>query len=125
MHIETDVPKTLPLKADRVYVSMIAQNLLENAIKYNQRGGRIKVMAQAKNGSVMLNVGNTGQGIPKERAAHLFERFYRGRGDERVSGSGLGLSTARELARAHGGDISLLRADSTWTEISLSLPRGT
>jgi signal transduction histidine kinase len=123
--IETEVPKTLPLKADRVYVGMIAQNLLENAIKYNERGGRIRVMAQAQNGSVLLNVGNTGQGIPEERAAHLFERFYRGRGDERVSGSGLGLSTARELARAHGGDVSLLRADSTWTELSLSLPRGT
>ena len=122
--IEANVPETLPLKADRVYVGMIAQNLLENAIKYNERGGRIKVTAQAKNGSVLLNVGNTGQGIPEERAAHLFERFYRGRGDERVSGSGLGLSTARELARAHGGDVSLLQADSTWTELSLSLLRG-
>jgi signal transduction histidine kinase len=121
--IEANVPETLPLKADRVYVGMIAQNLLENAIKYNQRGGRIKVTAQAKNGSVLLNVGNTGQGIPEERAAQLFGRFYRGRGDERVSGSGLGLTTARELARAHGGDVSLLQADSTWTELSLSLPR--
>lgn len=123
--IEAEVPKTLPLKADRAYVGMIAQNLLENAIKYNQRGGRIRVTAQARNGSVELNVGNTGEGIPQDRAAHLFERFYRGRGDERVSGSGLGLSTARELARAHGGDVSLLRADATWTELHLSLPQKT
>ena len=115
--IEAEVPKTLPLKADRAHVAMITQNLLENAIKYNQRGGRIRVAAQARNGSVELSVGNTGEGIPQERAAHLFERFYRGRGDERVSGSGLGLSTARELARAHGGDVSLLRADATWTEL--------
>ena len=121
--IEAEVPKTLPLKADRAYIGMIAQNLLENAIKYNQRGGRIRVTAQARNGSVELNVGNTGEGIPPERAAHLFERFYRGRGDERVAGSGLGLSTARELARAHGGDVSLLRADATWTELNVSLPQ--
>jgi len=121
--VEAEVPGTLPLNADRVYVGMIAQNLLENAIKYNQRGGRIRVTAQAVNGSVELNVGNTGEGIPAERAAHLFERFYRGRGDERIAGSGLGLSTARELARALGGEISLLRADTTWTELNVSLPQ--
>ena len=121
--VEAEVPKTLPLKADRVYVGMIAQNLLENAIKYNQRGGRIRVMAQAVNGSVELSVGNSGEGIPQESAAHLFERFYRARGDERVAGSGLGLSTARELARAHGGEISLLRADATWTELNVRLPQ--
>ena len=121
--VEAEVPKRLPLKADRAFVGMIAQKLLENAIKYNGRGGRVRVTAQAVNGSVELIVGNTGEGIPEERASHLFERFYRGRGDERVGGSGLGLSTARELARAHGGEIVLLRSDSTWTELSVRLPR--
>ena len=80
-------------------------------------------MAQAVNGSVELSVGNSGEGIPQESAAHLFERFYRARGDERVAGSGLGLSTARELARAHGGEISLLRADAIWTELNVRLPQ--
>ena len=121
--VEAEVPKHLPLKADRAFVGMIAQKLLENAIKYNGRGGRVRVTAQAVNGSVELVVGNTGEGIPEERASHLFERFYRVRGDERVGGSGLGLSTARELARAHGGEIVLLRSDSAWTELSVRLPR--
>ena len=121
--VEAEVPKHLPLKADRAFVGMIAQKLLENAIKYNGRGGRVRVTAQAGNGSVELVVGNTGEGIGEEHASHLFERFYRVRGDERVGGSGLGLSTARELARAHGGEIVLLRSDSTWTELSVRLPR--
>ena len=121
--VESEVPSRLPLKADREFVGIIAQNLLENAIKYNAPGGRVRVAARAVNGAVELSVGNTGDGIPEARASHLFERFYRGRGDERVGGSGLGLSTARELARAHGGDISLLRADATWTELNVSLPR--
>lgn len=121
--VEAEVPEHLPLTADRVFVGMIAQNLLENAIKYNARGGRIRVAARAVNGSVELTVGNTGEGIPKDRASHLFERFYRARGDERVAGSGLGLSTARELARAHGGEVSLLRSDATWTELSVRLPQ--
>ena len=121
--VEAEVPKSLPLNADRAFVGMIAQKLLENAIKYNAPGGRVRVTARAVNGSVELAVGNTGEGIPDERASHLFERFYRVRGDERVGGSGLGLSTARELARAHGGEIVLLRSDSTWTELSVRLPR--
>lgn len=121
--VEAEVPKRLPLKADRAFVGMIAQNLLENAIKYNERGGRVRVAARALKDAVELTVGNTGQGIPQERASHLFERFYRVRGDEGVAGSGLGLSTARELARAHGGEISLQRADTAWTELNVSLPQ--
>lgn len=121
--VEAEVPERLPLKADRRFVGIIAQKLLENAIKYNVRGGRVRVAARAVNGSVELCVANTGEGIPQERVAHMFERFYRVRGDERVAGSGLGLSTARELARAHGGEIFLQRADTTWTEMNVRLPQ--
>ncbi len=121
--IEAEVPKILRVKADREFVGMITQNLLENAIKYNVRGGRVRVEARAANGSVELSIGNTGEGIPAHRTAHLFERFYRVRGDERVGGSGLGLSTARELARAHGGDIVLVKSTPEWTEFRVSLPQ--
>jgi signal transduction histidine kinase len=121
--VEAEVPLHLPLKADRGFVGMIVQKLLENAIKYNAPGGRVRLVARAVNGAVELTVGNSGEGIPPEQVSHLFERFYRVRGDERVGGSGLGLSTARELARAHGGDVSLLRADATWTELNVRLPQ--
>ena len=121
--VEAEIPPHLPLIADRTFVGMITQKLLENAIKYNAPGGRVRLAAQALNGSVELTIGNSGQGIPPERASHLFERFYRVRGDERISGSGLGLSTAREFARAHGGEVALLRSDATWTEVSVKLPR--
>jgi signal transduction histidine kinase len=57
----------------------------------------------------------------RERAPHVFERFYRARGDEQTQGHGLGLSIARELARAHGGDLTLTRAQSDWTEFCLRL----
>jgi signal transduction histidine kinase len=121
--VEAEVPSHLPLRADRASVGIIAQNLIENAVKYNERGGRIRVTARAVNGSVQFSVGNTGEGIPQERVHHLFERFYRVRGDERVGGSGLGLSTARELARALGGDVELSRAEANWTELQVSLPQ--
>ena len=61
--------------------------------------------AQAVDGEVQMTIGNTGDGIPKHRSGQLFERFYRVRGGGRVPGHGLGLSIARELARAHGGDV--------------------
>jgi signal transduction histidine kinase len=122
--VEADVPKHLLLKADRTFVAMIAQNLVENAVKYNTPGGRIRVEARAANGEVEMTIGNTGDGIPKDRSGQLFGRFYRVCGGERVPGHGLGLSIARELARAHGGDVELVRSDSRWTEMRVRLPRG-
>ena len=99
-------------------------NLVENAVKYNTPGGRIRVEARVVNGVVEMTVGNTGDGIPKDRTGQLFERFYRVCGGERVPGHGLGLSIARELARAHGGDVELVRSDDSWTEMRVRLPRG-
>jgi signal transduction histidine kinase len=125
LKVEADVQKHLLLKADRTFVAMIAQNLVENAVKYNTTGGRIRMEARVVNNTVEMTVGNTGEGIPKDRTGQLFERFYRVRGGERVPGHGLGLSTARELARAHGGDVELVRSDDSWTEMRVRLPRGT
>ena len=121
--VEADIPKHLRLKADPTFVGIIAQNLVENAVKYNTPGGRIRVEARAVNGDVEMTIGNTGDGIPKERAALLFERFYRVCGGARVPGHGLGLSIARELARAHGGDVELVCSDGNWTEMRVRLPQ--
>jgi len=121
--VEANIPKRLLLKADPTFVGMIAQNLVENAVKYNTRGGRIRVEARAVNGEVEMTIGNTGDGIPGERADQLFERFFRVRGGARVPGHGLGLSIARELARAHGGDVELVRSDESWTEMRVRLPQ--
>jgi signal transduction histidine kinase len=120
--VEADVPKHLPLKADRTFVAIIAQNLVENAIKYNTPGGRVRLEARNVDGGVEMIIGNTGDGIPEDRTQHLFERFYRVSGGERVPGHGLGLSTARELARAHGGDVALVRSDAGWTEMCVRIP---
>ena len=123
LKVEADVPKHLLLKADRTFVAMIVQNLVENAVKYNTPGGRIRLRAQAVNRAVEITVGNTGAGIPQDRTRQLFERFYRVCGGERVSGHGLGLSIARELARAHGGDVELVGSDNGWTEMRVRLPQ--
>ena len=102
-------------------ISLTLQNLIENAVKYNRPGGKILVSAEETGDGVQVRVGNSGPGIPAERAPHIFERFYRVRGDEQTPGHGLGLSIARELARAHGGDLTLTESREDWTEFCLRL----
>ena len=121
LQIQTNVPETLPMNGDREMVSLTLQNLVENAVKYNRSGGKIMVSVEQYDHVVQICVGNSGPGIPPERASHIFERFYRARGDEQTPGHGLGLSIARELARAHGGDLTLAKTQPDWTEFCLRL----
>jgi two-component system sensor histidine kinase TctE len=121
--VEAELPKRLSIVADRQAVALIVQNLVENAIKYNEPEGCICIQAQATNGQAEVTVRNNGEPIPAEQAPHIFERFYRARADGRIHGHGLGLSIACELARAHGGELDLVRSDKEWTEFRLRLPR--
>jgi signal transduction histidine kinase len=121
LQVESNIPEALPMKGDKEMISLTVQNLVENAVKYNRPGGKILLSAQKHDHIVQICVGNTGPGIPPERAPNIFERFYRARGDEQTPGHGLGLSIARELARAHGGDLILTRAQPDWTELCLRL----
>lgn len=122
LEVEAKLPQELPVMADRRAISLIVQNLLENAIKYNEPEGCICIYASASNGEAEVTVKNNGDPIPPERAPHIFERFYRARADARIFGQGLGLSIAAELAKAHGGRLELVRSDREWTEFRLKLP---
>ena len=122
LEVETDLPPELPVIGDRRAISLIVQNLLENAIKYNQPDGGICIYARAIDGEAEVIVKNNGESIPPDRAPHIFERFYRARKDARIPGQGLGLAVASELAKAHGGGLELVRSDREWTEFRLLLP---
>lgn len=122
LQIERDAPPTLVAKADPRRVKIILQNLGENAVKYNREHGTIRVRGWRENGSVMLSVANNGEPIPPEHIDRLFERFNRAGQGENIKGHGLGLNIARELARAHGGELRLARSDADWTEFELRLP---
>jgi signal transduction histidine kinase len=122
LEVEANLPPELPVVADRRAISLIVQNLLENAIKYNHPEGYICIQARALDGEAEVTVKNNGEPIPPERAPHIFERFYRGRSDARIPGQGLGLAIACELVKAHGGKLELIRSDREWTDFRLSLP---
>jgi signal transduction histidine kinase len=119
--IETDLPDTLPALADTMRTEQILLNLLENAVKYNETGGTIRVRGETDALGTSITVCNTGKAIPKDKAPFIFERFVRGEANEGRAGHGLGLALARELARAQGGDLTLVRSDDKWTEFELRL----
>ena len=121
LQIETELPPDIHVSGDQRYVSVIVQNLLENARKYNRSGGRIRVMVREEGEFAVLNVGNTGRTITGPAREHIFERFHRGEMGENVPGHGLGLNLARELARLHGGDVRLVRSGDDWTEFEVRL----
>lgn len=121
--VEVDVPADVQIAGDRQYLGLILQNLMENARKYNQPGGRIRLVVRQTEEKVILALGNTGPTIPLMAQAQIFERFHRGAMGENVPGYGLGLNLARELVRLHRGELRLVQSEAGWTEFEVEFPR--
>ena len=105
--LKTRIEPACALLATQDDLYQVAFNLMENAIKYNQPGGRVDVAVRRLGGKASLVVCDTGVGIPAEDMPKIFDRFYRvDKARSRAAGgTGLGLSIARDTARLHGGDI--------------------
>ncbi len=111
-----------PLRGDRRRLQHALANLVDNALKYTPAGGHVTVTLAAHGERVEIAVRDDGPGIAPEDRPHLFERFYRGDRSRHLPGNGLGLSLARAVARAHGGDIRLESGVGAGSEFVLSLP---
>jgi two-component system, OmpR family, sensor kinase len=115
-------PAEISGDADRVH--QVITNLLTNAISYNKPNGNIRVATRRENGSVVLSVADTGQGIAAEDLPHVFERFYRAdKSRARVNGhSGLGLAICKAIVDAHGGSIEVISTPGEGTTFHVKLP---
>ncbi|MEN6305861.1 MAG: ATP-binding protein, partial [Armatimonadia bacterium] len=122
--VESDVAPGIWVEADPELLGQVLQNLASNAIKYNRPGGSVKYQLQRKDETARLTVINTGVGVPPEDLHKVFQRFYRANKarDRAVDGIGLGLSLAREIVRAHGGELALVSSRDDHTTFVLSLP---
>jgi len=109
------------VSGDASWLHQLFANLIANAIKFTPRGGRGSVEWEMQQKVLVVRVRDTGPGISAEEAPLTFERFRRGREGRRCEGYGLGLAIAREIARAHGGNVGI-EAGSAGATFRVSLP---
>ena len=100
-------------------------NLVSNAIKFTPRGGRVEVRLSEENGSAVLEVEDSGLGIPEAEQAQLFERFFRSSTatTQAIPGTGLGLTITKAIVERHGGLIEVESAEDLGTTVRVRLPR--
>jgi two-component system sensor histidine kinase GlrK len=112
------------VEADAVKLRSIVDNLLGNAVKFTPGGGTITVRAHEADGKAVIDVIDSGPGVPLVEREAVFESFFRGRAKAggRVAGSGLGLAIAREYVEAHGGRIALV-AEGPGGHFRVTLPK--
>lgn len=118
--LRTDL-SDVQVKADPTRIRQVVTNLLSNALKFTPSGGEVALTARTDDGRALIRVSDTGPGIPADEVAHVFDRFFRGR-EVRAGGSGIGLTVARELVRAHDGDIQVTSDPGRGTTFTVFLP---
>lgn len=108
-----------PLELERAF-----SNLIDNAIKYTDRGGQITVSARRENGRALVAISDTGSGIPHADIQRIFERFYRvdKSRSRSIGGTGLGLSIVKHVVDAHGGEIRVSSAPQHGSQFNVWLP---
>lgn len=117
------VPPGLTVDADRELLGLALRQLLDNALKYSPPTSTIEIQGR-DNGAVEVVVRNSGSTIPEREQARVVERFYRGAQARHISGTGMGLAIVQQIARAHGGTLTISSSPDTGTALTLSIPRG-
>ncbi|MFH9133491.1 sensor histidine kinase [Streptomyces sp. NPDC017524] len=118
------------LRADPVRLRQVVGNLVSNAVRHTPEGGRVTLRAYASDegdGAVLVEVADTGSGIPSEDLPHVFDRFWRAEKSRsrRTGGSGLGLAIVRKLVEAHGGTVEATSVEGEGSTFVLRLPGST
>src|SRR5680860_734973 len=117
-----ELPEGLPeVLVDRRQIEQVVINLVHNAIKFTPANGRITLSARHLDGRVIVDVTDTGVGIPEVELPRLFERFYKSDKARRSEGTGLGLAIAKHIMQAHGGDVAVESRPGEGATFSFSL----
>jgi len=118
------IGQPLQMTANHRLIDELLYNLIDNAIKYNQEGGKVTVDFYAENGGCKITVSDTGIGIPQKHQERIFERFYRAdkSRSKKTGGTGLGLSIVKHIVGHHNGEIELESAEGAGTTIGCFFP---
>lgn len=111
-----------PVPGDRDLLFLAIHNLLDNALKYSRAGDTIELRASEDRSAVVVEVADTGAGIPEEELPQVWEELYRGRGARGIPGSGLGLALVQAIIHRHGGTVDVLSRTGQGTVFTVRLP---
>jgi signal transduction histidine kinase len=122
--IHEELDPDLPVLGDAQRLRQALDNLLSNAIKYTPDGGTIRVVAGCRDDAAIIEISDTGIGIPAEQYPHLFSRFFRASNATRdgIKGTGLGLAVTKAIVDAHDGEVSARPALGGGTTFTVTLP---
>jgi signal transduction histidine kinase len=120
-----DLPPKLPvIQGDRQKLAVALHNLIGNALKYTAERGAVSVSVREDGGNLVVEIADTGIGIDASEIEHIFDRFYRSSSTavRNITGTGLGLTLAREVARLHGGDITVESEEGQGSKFTMTVP---
>jgi signal transduction histidine kinase len=122
--VELATIQSASFSGDEELVRRLIGNLLDNAVRHAPPRTTVHVQLNEQAANYLLSVSDAGEGIPPESQSHIFERFFRGdvARTSSVGGAGLGLALARWVARAHGGDVTLVHSSPQGTTFEAVLP---
>jgi len=116
-------PWPLPnVDGDQDLLFLAVHNLVDNALKFTAPGDTVEIRAFEDGATVVIEVADTGPGIPEEEVPHVWEELYRGQGARGVQGSGLGLALVQAIVERHGGQTGLRSRAGQGTMFTLRLP---
>jgi heavy metal sensor kinase len=122
--VNCNVEQEVNVEGDRARIKQVVVNLLDNAIKYTPPGGSIQLNVRTRDRKALLEVEDTGIGIPTTALPHVFDRFYRvdqARSRE-IGGAGLGLAIVKSICAAHGGQVEVESAEGRGSRFKVELP---
>jgi len=122
--LRTHVATGIQVEGDRTRLQQVIVNLIDNAIKYTQQGGKVEISVGGEGNTAVLEVSDNGPGIPSHALPHVFERFYRtDKARSRASGgAGLGLSIVKAICAAHNAEVKVSSQEGRGSRFRVELP---
>jgi signal transduction histidine kinase len=124
IELSAKIDRVARLEGDRARLAQVLDNLVSNGLKFTPSGGRVEVRLSSENGAAMLEVEDSGVGIPADEQEHLFERFFRSSNatENAIPGTGLGLTITKAIVERHGGRIEVESTENAGTTVRVQLP---